>query len=191
MPLRSTPEEAERSTREGKMEVSQTAQQRELLMRRINELRRQGICYACNDLETGELFRDQHVVYEDSELRVALELFPRMPGHTIVLFKPHREDLSELAKEEAARVFAFCVLLMRAMKEGLGAEKVYLNTMCDGGINHFHLQLFPRYSRDPIGSERFVAPRGTVIDGAETARRIRDVLLRLKGDPGSGGGATS
>jgi diadenosine tetraphosphate (Ap4A) HIT family hydrolase len=53
--------------------------------------------------------------------------------------------------------------------------------MCDGGINHLHLQLFPRYSGDPIGSTRFVAPRGPVIDGAETARRIRAALLwRLK-----------
>jgi histidine triad (HIT) family protein len=173
-----------------KIEDSQTAQQRELIMRRIAKLRREGICYACHDLQTGELFHDQHVVYEDGDLRVALELFPRMRGHTIVLFKPHREDISELAEEEAARVFACCVLLTRAIKEGLGADKVYLNTMCDGGINHFHVQLFPRYPDDPIGSERFVAPRGTLIDGAETSRRIRDALLRLKGESRSSG-ATS
>src|SRR5436305_563396 len=146
------------------METSDTAQQRELLMRRIEELRRQGICYACHDLTTGELFRDQQVVFEDSRFRVALDLYPRMRGHTIVLYKPHREDLSELKEEEAGCVFAFCVLVTRAMKEGLGADKVYLNTMCDGGINHFHVQLFPRYPGDSVGSERFVAPRGPAID---------------------------
>src|SRR5436190_676193 len=118
-----------RSQHEGKMELSGTAQQRALLMQRIEELRRQGVCYACQDLVTGDLFRDQEVVFEDSYFRVALDLYPRMRGHTIVLYKPHREDLSELTEEEAGRVFAFCVLVIRAIKEGLGADKVYLNTM--------------------------------------------------------------
>jgi diadenosine tetraphosphate (Ap4A) HIT family hydrolase len=161
------------------MEGSDTTQTYATLRRKIEALRAKGICYACHDLKTGELFRSQHVVFEDSLFRVALDLSPRMRGHTIVLYKPHREDLSELRPEEAGRIFAFCVLVTRAIKEGLGAEKVYLNTMCDGGINHFHIQLFPRYPGDPIGSERFVAPRGSVVDGADTARRIREALLRL------------
>jgi diadenosine tetraphosphate (Ap4A) HIT family hydrolase len=163
------------------MEDLDTTQAYATLRRTIENLQAKGICYACHDLKTGELFRDQYVVFEDSQFRVALDLNPRMHGHTIVLFKPHREDLSELTEEEASRVFAFCVLVTRAIKEGLGAEKVYLNTMCDGGVNHFHLQLFPRYSGDPIGSKRFVAPRHPVVDGAETARRIREVLVRLYG----------
>jgi diadenosine tetraphosphate (Ap4A) HIT family hydrolase len=161
------------------MEGSDTTQAYAALRRTIEDLRARGICYACYDLQTGELFRDQHVVFEDSHFRVALDLNPRMRGHTIVLYKPHREDISELTGEEAGCVFAFCVLVTRAIKEGLGAEKVYVNTMCDGGINHFHLQLFPRYPGDPVGSKRFVAPRGPVIDGVETAHRIREALLKL------------
>ena len=43
-------------------------------------------------------------MFEDSDFRVALDLYPRMRGHTVVLFKPHREDLSELTEEEAGRV---------------------------------------------------------------------------------------
>jgi histidine triad (HIT) family protein len=163
------------------MEGTDTTQPYTTLRRTIENLQAKGICYACHDLKTGELFRDQDVVFEDSHFRVALDLNPRMRGHTIVLYKPHREDLSELTEEEAGRVFAFCVLVTRAIKEGLGAEKVYLNTMCDGVINHFHLQLFPRYPGDSIGSKRFVAPRGPVVDGADTARRIREALLQLNG----------
>jgi diadenosine tetraphosphate (Ap4A) HIT family hydrolase len=162
------------------MEHSGT-QSYEGLRQKIESLRAKNVCYACHDLNTGELFRDQHVVFEDDLFRVALDLNPRMLGHTIVLYKPHREDLSYLTAEEAGRVFAFCVLVTRTIKEGLGGEKVYLNTMCDGGINHFHLQLFPRYPGDPIGSERFVADRGPVIHGEGTARRIREAFLRLSG----------
>lgn len=139
-------------------------------------LRKQGICYTCYDLETGELFRDQHVVYEDELFRIALELYPRTRGHTIVVYKPHREDISELSEAEAGRVFEVCVRVVKALKEALDAEKVYLNTMCDGEINHLHLQLFPRYAGDPIGSTRFVAPRQPLVDGDETACRIRSAL---------------
>jgi diadenosine tetraphosphate (Ap4A) HIT family hydrolase len=49
--------------------------------------------------------------------------------------------------------------------------------MCDGGINHLHVQLFPRYAGDPIGSTRFVAPRSPLADGPETAKKIRDALI--------------
>ncbi len=66
-------------------------QQREQLNRRVEELREQGICYSCYDLETGELFADEQVVYEDELFKVVLDSYPRMRGHTIVVYKPHCE----------------------------------------------------------------------------------------------------
>lgn len=148
---------------------------------KIAELRARGVCFACHDLKTGELFRDQFVVFEDEQFRVALEMFPRMQGHTIILFKPHREDVTELSAKEAGDVFAFCVLVSKAIKDALHAEKVYIASMCDGGINHFHLQLLPRYPNDPTGSTRFIADRDTLVDGQNVANRIRDSLFRLMG----------
>ena len=146
------------------------------LDRVIDGLRSRGICYICRDLETGEVFGEQPTVYDDERLRVVLTLFPRMKGHTIVIFKPHREDISEINGEETSEIFGLCVRMTNAIKRGLGAEKVYMNTMCDGEINHLHIQLFPRYPGERIGSSRFVAPRGPLTDGDETARRIRDAL---------------
>ncbi len=156
--------------------MSDWQQERARLAQRIAALRERGICYSCHDLATGELFGAQPVIYQDDEFRVVLDLYPRMKGHTIVVYKPHREDISELAEDEAARLFTLCLRVIRAIKRGLGAEKVYLNTMCDGGINHLHVQLFPRYPGDPIGSKRFVAERGPLIDGAATAACIRAAL---------------
>ena len=146
------------------------------LDRVIDGLRSRGICYICRDLETGEVFGEQPTVYDDERLRVVLTLFPRMKGHTIVIFKPHREDISEINGEEASEIFGLCVRMTNAIKRGLGAEKVYMNTMCDGEINHLHIQLFPRYPGERIGSSRFVAPRGPLTDGDATARRIRAAL---------------
>jgi diadenosine tetraphosphate (Ap4A) HIT family hydrolase len=151
--------------------------ERDELMQKINALRQQGICYSCHHAATGEVFPNEAIVYEDAAFSVKLDPYPRTPGHTIVVYKPHREDISELNDAEAAALFQLCVRLVRALKQALGAEKVYLNTMCDGGINHLHVQLFPRYAGDPIGSTRFVAPRSPLADGPEMAKRIRDALI--------------
>jgi diadenosine tetraphosphate (Ap4A) HIT family hydrolase len=146
------------------------------LRRREAELRRQGICPSCHNLATGELYGDQPLIEEDDLFQVTLEGYPRVRGHAIVLYKPHRPDLSALSEEEAGFVFARCVRVVNAIKRGLGAEKVYLNTMCDGELNHLHLQLFPRYPGDPTGSKRFVAERRPLTDGEATARLVRAAL---------------
>lgn len=142
----------------------------------VRELRQRGICDTCHDLVTGAPYGARFVLHEDDRFRVTLEEYPRARGHTIVIYKPHRADLTELGEEEAGLVFRLCVRVAQAIKRGLGAEKVYLNTMCDGSLNYFHLQLIPSYAGDPIGSKRFVAARGPLVDGAETTRLIRAAL---------------
>ena len=151
-------------------------QKREALKDRIETLRQQGVCYICHDQRTEQVFGQQPVIYEDDRFKVVLDLYPRARGHTIVVYKPHREDISQLTEEETAVLFQLCVRVVNAIKQALGADKVYLYTMCDGDINHLHIQLLPRYSGDPIGSKRFVAPRAPLTDGEATARRIRLAL---------------
>lgn len=151
-------------------------QERADLAARIEALRRQGICPTCHDLRTGALFGTQPVIHDDDRFRVVLDLYPRAVGHTIVVYKPHRDDLAALAAAETGSLMWLCVRVMNALKTALGAEKVYLNTMCDGGINHLHLQLLPRYPGDAIGSRRFVAERRPLTDGALLADRIRAAL---------------
>jgi len=146
------------------------------LSERIAALRAAGICYQCHDLATGELFADQAVIADEERIRIVLDSNPRARGHTIVVWKPHRADFSELEPGETAELFVRCTDVANAIKQGLGAEKVYLVTMCDGEPNHLHIQLIPRYAGEPIGSKRFVAPR-TAIESAEaTAGAIRDAL---------------
>jgi len=160
------------------MNTLPTSQQElEQTNRRVEALRQEGVCPTCYDLQTnGQLFGNAYILYEDELFKVALERYARAKGHSIVVYKPHRTDLSELSDAEAGGVFAVCVRVVQALKEALGAEKVYLNTMCDGGINHLHLQLFPRYAGERIGSTRFVAERRPIVDGEDTVQRIRAVL---------------
>ncbi|MDP9356292.1 MAG: HIT family protein [Chloroflexota bacterium] len=143
---------------------------------KIAALRGRGICYQCHDLATGEVFPEQPVIHDDERLRVVLDQHPRAHGHTIVVWKPHRNDFTELAPEETTELFAACTTVANAIQRVLGAEKVYLVTMCDGTPNHLHVQLLPRYPGESIGSKRLVAPRQLLVDGDELAAAIRAEL---------------
>ena len=48
---------------------------------------------------------------------------------------------------------------MQVLKKVYNSESVYLCTMCDGLMNHFHIQLIPRYAFEKRGSKNFVKPR--------------------------------
>lgn len=151
-------------------------QERARLIKRIEELERLGICYSCKDLETGEVFGRQFAIYEDGSFKVVLDPYPRASGHAIVVYKPHRDDFSHISEREASRLFALCLRITRAIKRALGAEKVYIYSMCDGRINHLHVQLLPRYRGEPIGSKRFVAERQPLVDGEGIVQRIRAAI---------------
>lgn len=161
------------------MDTEAWKDERRAISDRIEELRRQGICYSCYHIQTGNLFPDEIVVWDDDLFRVILEKYPRMRGHTIIVWKPHRNDFSELEANEAAQSMRVCCVAAQAIKMALGAEKVYLNTMCDGEINRLHFQLLPRYVGDSSGSRRFVLPRQPIEHGAEDAAAISDTFKKL------------
>jgi diadenosine tetraphosphate (Ap4A) HIT family hydrolase len=148
----------------------------ERIAARVAELCARNVCYCCHDLATGEVLPDQPIIHGDERFRVVLDLNPRAHGQTIVVYKPHRADFTELTPEETASLFALCTRVANAIKQGLGAERVYLVTMCDGEINHLHVQLLPRYAGESIGSKRFVAPRVPLQGGEELASAIRAEL---------------
>jgi diadenosine tetraphosphate (Ap4A) HIT family hydrolase len=64
---------------------------------------------------------------------------------------------------------------MNILKEVYKCESVYLCTMCDGPMNHFHVQLIPRYDYEKRGSTNFVKPR---FDYEEDKEKIE--ILRKK-----------
>jgi len=146
------------------------------IMTAAQGLKRQGVCYICKDLETGEVFGKQHVLHEDEVYRVVLDSFPINPGHAIVTYKPHREDLGELNAQEAGRIFKAIVCMAKAIEVALHAEKVYLLSMPDGPSCHLVFQLIPRFEGQPMGMQLLRKERRPLKDGADVARRIKAVL---------------
>lgn len=143
---------------------------------RIQRLKEAGICYQCHDLATGEVFGDQPVVADGARIRIMLDSFPKAHGHTIVVWKPHRADFTELEPHETAELFTRCTEVANAITRALGAEKVYLVTMCDGEPNHLHVQLIPRYPGEPIGSRRLAGARLPIRDPGATIAALRTAL---------------
>lgn len=143
---------------------------------RIRRLKDAGVCYQCHDLATGEVFGEQPVIADEARIRIVLDQYPKAHGHTIVVWKPHRADFTELEPAETAELFTQCTEVAKAIERGLGAERVYLVTMCDGEPNHLHVQLIPRYPGEPIGSRRLAGPRHPIRDADATVAAVRSAL---------------
>jgi diadenosine tetraphosphate (Ap4A) HIT family hydrolase len=67
-------------------------------------------------------------------------------------------------------------ILAITIKKVYSSESVYLVTMCDGPMNHFHVQLIPRYANELRGSKNFVKPRKEYEEDLEKRDEIRKIL---------------
>ena len=78
--------------------------------------------------------------------------------------------------ETCKEIFLIAKKLMNLLKETYNAESVYLCTMCDGPMNHFHIQLIPRYSFEKRGSKNFVKPRFEYREDKEKLKKLREKM---------------
>ena len=75
------------------------------------------------------------------------------------------------------KIYLFLKKIMKSLKDVYNAESVYLCTMCDGPMNHFHIQLIPRYSFEKRGSKNFVKTR---FEYVEDLKKIEQLRKRLR-----------
>ncbi len=148
----------------------------------IKKLQNEGICFSCRNFITGDIFPDEGLIfYEDSKVRCQFEKYPKATGHTIIVSKEHYEDISEMPIELGTHILKIANEIIKLHKEILGAEKVYLCTICDGKRNHLHFQLFPRLKGDTIGFNNFAKEEGIITDYIETVElykiRMKDLIL--------------
>lgn len=153
---------------------------KKLLMERrvkIKSFQEKGICFSCENFISGDIFPDDGlIIYEDEYVRCQFEKFPRATGQTIIVSKNHYEDISEMPIELGTHILKISNAIIKLHKEILGAEKVYMCTICDGKRNHLHFQLFPRLKGESIGYQNFVREEGIIKDYMETAELYRKSL---------------
>lgn len=121
-----------------------------------------GICPTCfNKNNNNILYGDtsDKMIFENEKFECFLAGNPRAIGHTVISTKKHYKDMFEIDDETCKEIYLLAKKIMIILKEVYNTESVYLCTMCDGPMNHFHIQLIPRYSYEKRGSKNFVKPR--------------------------------
>lgn len=138
-----------------------------------------GICPTCYDKENNHILYGDNkdkLLYENDLFECLLVGNPRAEGHTIISSKKHYKDMMEIPDDLCKEVFLFAKKVMNVLKEVYGAESIYLCTMCDGPMNHFHIQLIPRYFYELRGSKNFVKERMEYKEDLDKIEKIRYLL---------------
>jgi len=148
---------------------------------KIKGFQEKGECFSCQHFITGDIFPDNGlIIYEDELVRCQFEKFPRATVQTIIVSKEHYEDISEMPLDLGVHILKISDVIIKLHKEILGAEKVYMCTICDGKRNHLHFQLFPRLKGEKIGYQNFMREEGILIDYQETTNLYRKALKDIK-----------
>ena len=145
----------------------------------VSDIVDSGICPTCFDkMNNHILYGDNKdkIIYEDELFECFLVGNPRAEGHAAISTKKHYKDMMEIDDETCEKIFLIAKKLMNIIKEVYDSESVYLCTMCDGPMNHFHIQLIPRYSFEKRGSKNFVKPRFEYVENKEKLIKLREYM---------------
>lgn len=147
------------------------------LKNKVLSLQEKGICPSCSNTDNGDVYPNEGLIfYEDDQVICLFEKYPRALGHTIILSKAHYEDISDMPIELGTHILVVSKRIIDLLKEKIGAEKVYMCTMCDGKRNHLHFQLLPRLAGETIGSKNFVRERGVISDYSDIVEAFKKGL---------------
>jgi len=84
------------------------------------------------------------IIYEDDKLYATLANFPKVEGHTVVVWKDDVADLHLLKESDYDHLMDKVNDVRNALLKTLNIEKVYLVYMDEAKQVHWHL--FPRYN---------------------------------------------
>lgn len=135
---------------------------KDLIKLSVKELVDMGVCPTCLNRRTnGGVYGDDKdkLLYQDNDIEIVYVSNPRAIGHLAIIAKNHYQDMSEAPDELNIKIIKYAKMLMNALKDVYSCVRVYLCTMCDGPMNHYHVQLIPRYENEERGSKNFVKPR--------------------------------
>lgn len=138
-----------------------------------------GICPTCFDKQNNHILYGDNtdkIIFQDDKFECFLVGNPRAEGHTVISTKKHYKDIMEADDITCSEIFLLAKKTMNILKEVYKTESVYLCTMCDGPMNHLHIQLIPRYSFEKRGSRNFVKPRFEYKEDKEKVLLLREKM---------------
>lgn len=81
-------------------------------------------------------------IAEDDRFFAFLDIFPSMPGHTLVVPKIEEDRLFDLPEDILAGYLPFCKPIARAIQKAFGADRVNILTI-GFEVPHAHIHLLP------------------------------------------------
>lgn len=145
----------------------------------IKDLVDNGICPTCLDRQTnGAVFGGSETLktYEDDDIECLFVPNPRAEGHMMISTKKHYHDMAEAPDEINEKIIRYAKAYMNIIKEVYLCERVYFCSMSDGPMNHYHIQLIPRYAFEERGSTNFVKQRKEYVFNIEKFNKVKELI---------------
>jgi histidine triad (HIT) family protein len=121
-----------------------------------------------------------HRVYEDERTLAFMDIFPVTDGHTLVIPKPHFENVYECDEDALAAVARSSHRVAAAIRDLLAPEGLMvfqLNGAAAGQtIFHYHMHLMPRSAHEPLELHTRVPGRPERL--AELAAKLAQAVAR-------------
>jgi len=96
-----------------------------------------------------------HVLWEDADVVVFLDIAPVREGHCHVIPRAHYETFEVMPPDLAARMVTIGQTLAKRLKEVYGVPRVaFLFT--GGGVPHVHAHVIPMHEKTDVRSARYL-----------------------------------
>ncbi|MGQ3672490.1 HIT family protein [Xanthobacter sp. TB0136] len=119
-----------------------------------------------------------HKVYEDDKALVFLDLFPRTPGHALVIPKAPARNIFDIQPDDLAHVARITQLVSNAAVKAFDAEGITIlqaNERAGGQeVFHLHVHVIPRHTGVVMKAPASEMETQEVL--AEHAARLRAAL---------------
>lgn len=145
----------------------------------VKDLVDNGVCPTCLDRQTkGAVYgsNENLKTYEDDDIEALFVPNPRADGHMMISTKKHYHDMAEAPDEVNEKIVRYAKAYMNIIKDVYHCERVYFCSMSDGPMNHYHIQLIPRYAFEERGSTNFVKQRKEYVFDKEKFNKVKELI---------------
>ena len=127
---------------------------------------------------------DNLVVYRHQAWFVTLNLYPYNPGHLMVVPRTHHTDIRQLNEAEVLELHHLQILCLRVLDEAYlpGGYNIGYNIGPTSGasIDHFHLQIVPRY-RSELGFFDILSDSRVIVEEPQVTRERLLKIFQVEG----------
>lgn len=114
-----------------------------------------------------------HIIQEDENFLVFLDVNPVNPGHLLIIPKEHIESVFDLPDEQYKNVFEIAKALSAPLQNAMQSRKIGIAV--EGfGVPHAHVHLVPLHNSNELNPERAMHMDDETL--AEIAEKIKKVL---------------